>query len=897
MSIFHAIAHKARVLLGGRRYARELEEEMRFHLALEEQQQAHDGASSEDARLAARRRFGSVAQHAEETRRMTGLTVLDGLGQDARFALRTLRRSPVYSIVAVATLALGIGATTSMFSIVSGVLLHPLPYRDDGALASVFERREDGGIRLASFPTFRDWQAQLTAPSGPFDGIAFVRGDVSLLQGANGPERMTIGWVTPGFFPLLGAQAAIGRTLTPAEEAGEGEPVLVMSHALWQQRFGGDPGIVGRALDLDGRRRRVVGVMPPGFAYPQWAAIWAPIAEIVATDPALARRAVHVDSRIVARLRTGADSASAAAAMRVVQLRLAREQPAEQAQFEWAALVPLRAEVVGSVRPTLLVLGVATGLVLLLACANVANLSLVRAAARARELALRGALGAGRGRLARQLLTESALLAAAGGVLGVLLASAAVSLVRRAAVERLPRSEELALDWHVVLFAGGVSLLAALLAGVAPAIGATRASRLGALRGGTAGSFGSPREARLRGALVSAQLALALVLLVGAGLLARSFQRMEAVPLGFEPTGLVAASIDPPQDRYGTPAQAAALYARMLEAVRAVPGVREAAVVNHLPLSGASAPTSVTIAGAPAERARQALYRTASADYARALQLPIVQGRWFAEGDMRAPSAAGFVINETAAREWWPGEAKVIGRRITVRRASQARADFGQPLTGEIVGVAGDVRAFGRESDPAPEVYVPYTLEVWPWITIVARTEGGARAIPALRAALLAVDPALPVGGETLRGGFSTAEVLLDRWSAQRRLSTSLLGAFAVAALALAALGMYGIIAYGVSQRTRELGVRLALGATPPRVMRMVLGEAAWLAVAGLVAGAAAAAALARLVRSLLFQTEPGDPATYVLTMGVLALTTLVASWLPARRATRLDPTIAMRGE
>ena len=897
MSRIHAFLHKARVLLGGRRYARELEEEMRFHLELDAQQHAKDGASPSEARAAARRRFGNVTGHAEEARRMTGLTVLDGIRQDAAFAFRTLRRSPVYSLVAVATLALGIGATTSVFSMVSGVLLRPLPYHDDRSLLSLYERREDGGIRLASYPTFLDWRAQLAGSSGPFEDMAFVRGDVALMRGANGPERVTVGYVTPGFFALLGSAAAHGRVLTPAEERGEGGRVLVLSHATWQRRFGGDATIVGRLLELDGGARRVVGVMPPGYAYPEWAAFWAPIADIEATDPALARRSVHVDSRIVARLRPGVDSARAVAAMRVVQSRLAREHPAEQEGFERAELSPVRAEVVGRVRPTLLVLGAATALVLLLACANVANLSLVRAAARSRELALRGALGAGRGRLARQLLTESVVLAAAGGALGVAIASGAVALVRRAAVDRIPRTEELALDWRVLLFAAGVSLLAALLAGVAPAIGATRPARLAALRSGASGSVGSPREARLRGALVSAQLALALVLLVGAGLLVQSFRRMEAVPLGFEPAGIVAASIDPPQDRYGTAEQAASLYSRLLDALRTVPGVREVAIVNHLPLSGASAPTPVTVDGAPADRPREALYRTASEGYARALQLPIVQGRWFDAADMRAPAAAGFVVNEAAARLWWPGEHNIVGRRITVQRASQARPDFGQPLTGEIIGVTADVRAFGREVDVVPEVFVPYTLEVWPWITVVARTDAGARLIPLLRAAILSVDPALPVGGASLRGGFATGDSLLDRWSAQRRVATTVLGAFAAAALVLAALGMYGVIAYGVSQRTRELGVRLALGATPRRVMRMVLVEAVWLAIAGLVVGVAAAAALTRLIRSVLFETEPGDPATYAVTVLVLVVTTLAASLLPARRATRLDPTIAMRGE
>ena len=898
MSLFHALAHKARVLLGGRRHAHELEEEMRFHLALEAEQLAHEGASPDEARLAARRRFGSVAHHAEEARRMTGLTALDALRQDARFALRTLARSPIYAAVAVATLALGIGATTSVFSVLSGVLLRPLPYHDDGALVSVYERREDGGLRLASYPTFLDWRAQLSAGAGgPFADLSFVRGLSVLVRGDEAPERITTGFVTPGFFGLMGTRAAIGRVLTPQEERGEGAPAVVLSHALWMQRFGGDPSAVGRTLDIEEGPATIVGVMPPGFAYPQWASMWAPIAAIERTDPALARRSVHVDSRVIARLAPGVDSARAAAAMRVVQDRLARAHPAEQAHFTGADLPSVRAEVVGNVRPTLLVLGAATALVLLLACANVANLALVRAAARQRELALRGALGAGRGRLARQLLTESTVLAAAGGALGVLLASGAVSLVRQFAADRIPRTDEVALDWRVLLFAAGASLLAALLAGVAPAIGATRPGRLAALRSGASGAVGAPRDARLRGALVSAQLALALVLLVGAGLLLQSFRRMEAVPLGFEPRGLVAAAIDPSQERYGEPAQAAALYERLAEAMRAVPGVRDVALVNHLPLSGSSAVTPVSIEGVEPLQPEQALYRTASDAYARTVGLRVTQGRWFSGDDMKSPAAAGFVVNEAAARRWWPGERTVIGRRITVQRSSQARADFGEPLSGAVIGVIADVRAFGREAEPQPEVFVPYTLEVWPWITVVARTDRGAAAIPSLRAAALSVDPALPVGGSTLRGGFATGDALLGGWSAQRRLSTTVLGAFAGAALLLAALGMYGIIAYGVSQRTRELGIRLALGATPRRVMRMVMREAAWLGVAGLVAGVVAAVALTRLIRSLLFQTEPGDPVTYAATVLVLAATVLVASWLPARRATRLDPTLAIRGE
>ena len=896
MSIFHALRHRLAVAFWRSRYDRELDEEMRFHLSLDAMQVVRDGVSASDARDAARRRFGNVTYLQEETRRMAGLELFDTIRQDLRYAVRAFVRTPGYTLAATLTLALGIGATTAVFSIIDGVLLRGLPYRDPARLVGMFESRSDGGLRVPSYPTFQDWQRQSAEWGGTIEGMAFIRGTEAILRGERGPERLLGGYVSAGFFAVMGTPALIGRTFAPDEERHGGNSVVVLSYDLWRQRFGGDPALVGKTISLGGAPTTVLGVMPRGFGYPTWANLWQPLAVIEGTDSALIKRGVHADSRAIARLRVSADSARAVAAFRTIAARLAREYPDEQANWTAVTLPPIRNELLGNVQPTLVTLGGAVLLVLLLACANVANLSLARGSAREREVYVRAALGAGRARIVRQLLTESLTLSLLGGALGVSLAVMLVRVVRQMAPTQLPRATEITVDGRVLWFALGISTFAALLAGVVPAFRATRAAVIDRLRTGSLGSVGTVRDARLRGVLVSAQFALALVLLIGAGLLVKSFRKVQAVSLGFEPSGRVAIAVFPPGDKYRDPGEAAALYQRLMASMRAVPGVRDVALVNHIPVGGGWVTSSVRVAGRVEDGTRdpQVLYRTASENYLKVMGMRLLRGRWFGADDMRSPN--GFIVNETMAKQLWPGGG-AVGETITLRRSSQARADFGQPISSTVLGVVGDVRQFGRDNAVQPEVYVPYTLEVWPWITLVVRAGDPQRVIPLLRRAVLDVDPAIPVAGDKLQGGFATLDQQLATSVAQRRFATSLIGAFALGALLLAAIGMYGVIAYGVTQRTREVGVRMALGATERSILRLVVGEGVKLAIIGAVLGLAGAFASTRLIRALLFDTVPTDPVTFVATPIVLGAVALLASYFPARRAARLDPTLAIRGE
>ena len=824
---------------------------------------------------------------------------LDAIRRDLRQAVRALRHAPGFAATAIATLAIAIAATTIVFGVIDGVLLRALPYRDSQRLVNVFEANEDGtGFRLPSYPTYLDWQRQTDGAASPFAGTAYVRGNQVEYRRDEGVERVGAAFVTPGFFALLGAPPLVGRTFTADEEQPGGARVAVVSFAFWKTELGGDPAAIGRRVDLDGQPTTIVGVMPNGFAYPTFASVWAPIATIVPTDAGLAKRALHVDARVLARLRADGDSARAATAMRTVARRLAAEYPAEQAHWTGVSLQPVRDELLGTAtQPMLLALGGAVLMVLLLACANVANLSLVRLAGRGRELAIRAALGAGRGVVVRQLLTESALVAATGGAAGVAIAATGVSLVRRAWGGVLPRGDAIALDWRVAAFAVAVTAGAALLAGLLPALRASPPASLAALRAGGRGATGGAGDARVRATLAALQLALALVLLVGAGLLLRSFRRVQEVPLGFDPDGLVAVAIAPPPHRYAEPAQAAALYDRLIDAVRAVPGVENAAVTNHLPLTGAFVPSVARVPGRPSRRDdERVLYRTASAGYLTTMRMTLRRGRWFTADDMRSPT--GFVINETMAKQFWPG-ADPIGQPLEVHRASQARPDFGQPIDGVVLGVVADVHQQDQGSDPAPEVYVPSTQEVWPWASLVVRVRDPERSSPALRRAVLGVDPAIPLrsGGGGIFGGIVTVRSLVASTVVQRRIALTMATVFAATALLLATLGLYGVVAHGVAQRTREVGVRMALGATPAAMLRLIVGQGARVVVAGAVLGLAGALAATRLIQAMLFRTPAWDPWTYAAVTALLAAVAIAASWLPARRAARLDPTLALRGE
>ncbi|HEY7878188.1 MAG TPA: ABC transporter permease [Gemmatimonadaceae bacterium] len=828
--------------------------------------------------------------------------LIEGLARDVQYAVRTLRRSPGFTIIAVVTLALGVGSTTAAFSVVDTIMLRGLPYRDANRLWTIYERSDDGSLRTPSYPTFNDWQAQNASIPAVIEGMAFVRGDQVHLPGHHEEVRQIGAFVSPGFFDLMGTPPLLGRTFLPDEERSGASNVAVISYDLFMQRFGGDRATLGRVVDMDGVPTTIVGVMPRAFAYPNFGGdawiptrLWEPITAFDAAHPGvLARRELHVDSRTVIRVRAGGgggggvDSTHAAAVMRTIEQRLAAAFPADQQHWTSVALQPVSSEMFGGLASALLLIAAAIALVLLLACANVANLFLVRGSARGRELAVRTALGAGRWRLVRQLLMEALLIAGIAGSLGVALAFALVGFVRHTMDAQLPFSAQLSVDGRTAIFALAASCVTALLVGLAPALQATGGPLMRRIRSGSTAAVGGTRERRVRNLLVSVQFALALTLLIGAGLLIQSFRRLVSVPLGYDPTNVIQFTVAPPAHAYDTPAAAAALYARILDAVHAVPSVQFAAAAG-----GALLSTSVERADEPAtgQPLVQAVYHPVSTDYLRTMRISMVAGRWFTDDDMRTPMAGGFVINEKLARMMWPGSSP-IGQRITVRRQSQARTDVGQPITLPVVGVTADVRQFGAAADASAEVFLPYTLEVWPWMNFVVRAPNAERLLGAVTAAVRSTDPAIEFRGDpgVMRAGAAAID-------AQRRLMTAVLSGFAAGALLLAAIGLYGISAYSVTQRTREIGVRIALGASERRVVALVLRDGVTFVVLGAAAGLAGAVASTRLIRAMLFDTTATDPATFAIVTIVLAAVAVAAIYGPARRAARTDPTIAIRAE
>jgi putative ABC transport system permease protein len=805
---------------------------------------------------------------------------------------RALARSPGYALAVILTLALGIGGAAAVASVLRSVLLRPIPSAPRDRVMGLFEADSLSNIRPISYPTFLDLRA---AAPRTFEALAFARGLGVVLKGDAGAERLTAAYVTADFFRALPSPAVVGRALLSDDFAPGNSGVVVLSHRLWLRRFGGDPAIVGRTLRLGEGAPVVVGVMPADYVYPPWAELFAPI-DAIAADPALAQRTLHVDSRVVGRLQPGVDSARAVRELAPVAARLAEAYPAETAEYRSLGLSPVVDEVISGIGPQLRLLTLAAVLVLLIASVNIANLSLARATVRGRELAVRTALGAGRGALLRLLATESALLGGAGAGLGLLGAYWCVTVIRSAGQEVLPRAAEISLDWRLVLVAAAVAVLLVVLLGVLPVVLRATADLGAELREGR-GAGVAPVRRRMRAGLVVAEFAIALVLLVGSGLLVRSLLRLQRVDPGFDVSHLVAAPLAPPSPRYDDPERALALYRAAADAIAAMPGVKAVALTNHVPLAGASISTPVETDGAPAgEQPAEALFREVDERYFATAAIPLLQGRALTAADMLHPGDA-VLVNRAFARRWWR-DGSAIGRRITVRKSAQARADFGEPVRATVVGVVGDVRHYGVEVEPVPEVYVPYTLTVWPRMTLVVRVTGDPAAfIRPITRTLARIEPDLPLVGATLPGGPETVSAILDDGLAYRRLIAGLLGAFTVPALLLAALGIYGVIAYLVTQRTGEIAIRLALGSTPGGVRTLVLRDGLKLALVGVGLGLAGALALTRLLRSELFEVSAVDPITLAGAATVLVAVAAAAIWLPARRATRVSPMEVLRAE
>ena len=793
---------------------------------------------------------------------------------DLRLAVRLMLRSPGLSLVLLLTLALGIGANTAVFSVVNAVLLRPLPYADPDRLVTVWQDlRPRGGPpdEWATPGNLSDWRAE----TGVFERMAAAVNWTTSLTGAGEPVGLAGAHVTGEYFATLGVRPALGRDFSADDDRPGAARVVVLGDALWRERFAADPAIVGRVVVLGDEPHTIIGVMPPGFVpviVPN-AQLWRPMRLNLAAP---SRGAVVL--RVIARLRDGVSREQAQARMDILARQLEARYPDSNTKAG-IAIVGLQERQTERIRLALLVLFGAVACVLLIACANVANLLLARAAGRSREMAVRAAIGASRARIARQLLTESGLIAALGGTLGVIVAqwTLATLLVLVPQPDLLPA--EVPIDRISLLFTIGISCLAALLCGLVPALQAGRADQAAGLRDGARGTGGRPAPARR--ALVVAQLATALVLLIAAGLLGRSFLRLVSVDLGFEPRGLLTTVVTLPAVRYADRARVISFYDRLHQAIASAPGVRDAALTSVLPLTGDN-DASFEIEGRPSPRRGGeepvAWYRAVSADYIATLRLRIVNGR-----DLMAHEAApALLVNETMARRYWPTESPV-GHRLRM-------APGGPWFT--IVGIVQDIRHRGPSASPVVEMFTTYDQLPERQMGIVLRADGDAALHERTVArAVRALDPSLPVPA------LQPLDALVADAVAQPRFVSMLTSTFAALALTLAALGLYGLVAWSVAQRTTEFGLRMALGALGADVLRLVLREAFGLAAAGVVLGIAGALAVTRLMSALLFGVSPTDPLVFTATAGGLAAIVLAAGYLPARRATRVDPMVALRHE
>jgi putative ABC transport system permease protein len=797
---------------------------------------------------------------------------------DLLYGIRLLARSPGFSLVAIAALAIGIGANTAIFSVINTLLLQPLPYRDADRLAVVWEHNtvRDRRSNVVGPANFIHWREM----NSSFEDLAALTITYSVtVTGGGDPEELQVQSISAELFQVLGVSPVIGRGFT-AEENQPNARVAVISDRVWRRRFGADPAILQRAVVSQGTPYTIVGVMPPGFSIlDKTVDVWLPIGFTAQSRTPRGRSLM-----VVGRLKRGVSAEQAQTDMTHVSARLTGMFP--DFNTGWTSrVVPLREQLTGDVRPALVVLAGAVAFVLLIACANVANLLLARATTRQRELAVRAALGAGRARLVRQLLAESVVLSLAGGMGGLLLGWWALGFLRGVVADRLPiqRLETVGIDLAVLLFTLAASIACGLVFGVVPALTASGTSLTDALRdGGRSGS--SARGNRTRSAFVVVEIALALVLLVGAGLLLRSFVRLLGQHPGFDAARTVTMRLSLPQTRYGGEGQRAQFFERFFQDVDALPGVTASGAISFLPLTGLGAATSMRIIGQPEPPKGQEPVtdvRVISHDYLEAMGVPLLKGRLFNERDP-ADAKGRVVINETMAQKYWPGE-NPIGKRVQISWDG---------IEDEVIAVVGDVKHAALDAVTRPMTYWPFARSPYGTMTVTIRTAGDATPIVNAVVALVRQrDPELVVAN------IRTMDEVVESSVAERRLTMMLLAIFAGAALLLAAVGIYGVIAYGVTQRTQEIGIRMALGAQRGDVLRMVVRQALILTVAGIAAGGAGALFLTRLMEGLLFQVRPADPLTFGAVSGLLATVALLASYIPGRRATRVDPVIALRAE
>lgn len=802
------------------------------------------------------------------------------LWQDIRYGARMLLKNRGFTAVAVLTLALGIGANTAIFSVVNSVLLRPLPFAEPDRLvyAEASDLRDGTKGGSISPPDFLDYREQ----NRVFERLAaFQSLSFTMTGGGSESERITSARVSSGFFETLGiAPITGGRTFLPEEEQDGRNRVVVISYGLWQRRFGADPKLVGKTAMLDGVNVTIVGIMPAGFQYPREVDVWTPI---TFHAPQTSARRSHF-LQAIGRLKPGVTSDQAQAEMNAIARQLEKQYPDSNTNYG-LGLTLLSERTAGDMRQTLLMLAVAVGFVLLIACANVANLSLARGASRYRELAIRAALGASRARVVRQLLTESLLLAVVGGSLGSLLAMWGVDLLVALSPENLPLVKEVTIDWRVLVFTLFVSLLTGVLFGFAPALASSKPNLTETLKEGSKGSAGVGRQ-RLRSLLVISEVALSLVLLIGAGLFIKSFLRLLQVDPGFSSTNVLTMQLAVPMMKYPKEQQRVTFFQQLTQRIESLPGVQAAGTVSELPLSDQDNDTFFTIEGKPAvafgSLENDANFRIVSPDYFHAIGIPLIKGRAFAERDSTdAPKV--IVVNEAFARRYLPGE-DAIGKRLTV--------DFGKPWTGEIAGIVGSVRHSSLAREPDAEMYVSYAQAAIPKVNLAVRAVTDPTMLTsAIRNEVRALDKDLPIYN------VETMQQRVSESAAQPRFRTLLLGIFALVALLLASVGIYGVISYSVTQRTHEIGIRMALGARTGDVLRLIVGQGMLLALIGVGIGLIGAFALTRIIASQLYNVSATDPITFACVALLLAGVALLACYIPARRAMKVDPMVALRHE
>lgn len=881
MTLWNRLRFWLLAILGRARMESEMDAELRFHIEARAEDLVRNGTPRAEALRRARVEFGGIERAKEECRDARGTNFVESLIQDLRFGLRMLRKSPGFTSVAVLTLALGIGANTAIFSVVNTVLLRPLPYKDANRLVTIwsYNRPQGYDTDLVSPLDFADWRSQ----NHVFEDMAASTDVQYTLTGEGEPAPVTAYSFTADYFHVLGAAPLLGRTFLREEEEPGKNHVAVLSYSFWQKRFGGRPDAVGKSLVLDGAPYTVVGVMPPEFQYPQLTELWTPFT----VNPEAAQDRGYRYLRVMARLKPGVSIQQARTEMNAIAKRLALENPKTNKDEDATTVISLREMISGDIRPALLVLLCAVGFVLLIACANVANLLLARAAGRRKEVGVRVALGASRPRLVRQFLTESVLLGFAGGALGLLLASwctrALVTMFPPTIFNiSIPHLDKIPTDGWVLGFAVGVSLVTGVIFGLAPALHAS-ANPSEALKESGPGLAGGAEGRRFRRALVVAELASSLILLAAAGLTLKSFVHLLGSDVGFNPDHVLTLRVLLPGYKYKTDAQRIAFSEQALNGIRALPGVKAVGAVTFLPLSGWWGVRGVSVQGqsTPENQRPIVAWNSVTPDYFRAMGIPLFRGRFFEERDNQsAPSVA--IIGKSLAQQLMPN-ADPLGKRLEVDGLKSAV---------EVVGVVGDVYQLGVTSQTIAGIYLPFSQLPAPILCFAIRaTQDPSSVAKAAERAIWDADKDQAVGF------IMNMDQLVSESVAPQRILMLVLGAFGGMALLMAAIGIYGVMANSVAQRTHEIGVRMALGAKSGDVLRLVVSQGLGLVLVGVAIGLAGTFGLMRFVSSVLYGVRPTDTATLIAAALVLAGAALLACFIPARRATQVDPMVALRYE